>query len=179
MSQSLTERYDDRIAWVLSCYDRLVITGTLPTVCYAAGMTGYLNAKGIRIFDNPQFAMTLPKRWASDGDLRCITSSRILGGFAALSSRILVDSGRYHRCIEIAIPVESFSPHRSGFAASSFPVLVDSGRYHRCKEIAIPGASLLPHHGRLRRLLISRTGGQSPLSQMHRDHDPRCITSST
>jgi hypothetical protein len=32
MSQSLTERYDDRIAGVLSCYDRLVITGTLPVV---------------------------------------------------------------------------------------------------------------------------------------------------
>ena len=30
MSQSLTERYDDRIAGVLSCYDRMVITGTLP-----------------------------------------------------------------------------------------------------------------------------------------------------
>jgi hypothetical protein len=29
MSQSLAERYDDRIAGVLSCYDRLVITGTL------------------------------------------------------------------------------------------------------------------------------------------------------
>ena len=43
MSQSLTERYDERIAGMLSCYDRLVITGTLP--CYAAGMTGYLNAK--------------------------------------------------------------------------------------------------------------------------------------
>jgi hypothetical protein len=32
----------------------LVITGTLPVVCYAAGMTGYLNAKGIRIFDYPE-----------------------------------------------------------------------------------------------------------------------------
>jgi hypothetical protein len=62
MSQSLTERYDERIAGVLSCYDRVVITGTLPVVCYAAGMTGYLNAKGIRIFDYPQFAMTLRDR---------------------------------------------------------------------------------------------------------------------
>ena len=61
MSQSLTERYDDRIAGMLSCYDRLVITGTLPVVCYAAGMTGYLNAQGIRIFDYPEFA----KRCAS------------------------------------------------------------------------------------------------------------------
>jgi hypothetical protein len=62
MSQSLTERYDDRIAGMLSCYDRLVITGTLPVVCYAAGMTGYLSAKGIRIFDYPEFAKTLRDR---------------------------------------------------------------------------------------------------------------------
>src|SRR5271166_3644974 len=65
MSQSLTERYDDRIAGMLSCYDRLVITGTLPVVCYAAGMTGYLNANGIRIFDYPEFAKTLRDRAAS------------------------------------------------------------------------------------------------------------------
>ena len=32
MSQSLTERYADRIAGMLSCYDRLVITGMLPVV---------------------------------------------------------------------------------------------------------------------------------------------------
>ena len=47
MSQSLTERYGERIAGILSCYDRLVVTGTLPVVCYAAGMTGYLDTKGI------------------------------------------------------------------------------------------------------------------------------------
>jgi hypothetical protein len=62
MTQSLTERYDDRIAGVLSCYDRMVITGTLPGICYADGMTRYLNAKGIRIFDYPQFAMELRDR---------------------------------------------------------------------------------------------------------------------
>ena len=62
MSQSLTERYDDRIAGMLSCYDRMVITGTLPVVCYADGMTGYLNANGIRIFDYPDFAKTLRDR---------------------------------------------------------------------------------------------------------------------
>jgi hypothetical protein len=56
MSQSLTERYDDRIAGLLSCYDRIVVTGTLPTVCYAEGMTRFLYAKGIRVFDYPQFA---------------------------------------------------------------------------------------------------------------------------
>jgi hypothetical protein len=62
MSQSLMERYDDRIAGVLSCCDHLVITWTLPVVCYAAGMTGYLNANGICIFDYPEFAKTLRDR---------------------------------------------------------------------------------------------------------------------
>jgi hypothetical protein len=62
MSQSLTERYDDRIAGVLSCYDRLVITGTVPVICYAEGISRFLYAKGIRIFDYPQFAMTLRER---------------------------------------------------------------------------------------------------------------------
>jgi hypothetical protein len=62
MGQSLTERYDERIAGVLSCYDRVVITGTLPGVCYADGMTRFLHASGIRIFDYPQFAMKLRDR---------------------------------------------------------------------------------------------------------------------
>jgi hypothetical protein len=62
MTQALTERYAERIAGVLSCYDRMVISGTLPVVCYADGMTRYLNARGIRIFDYPQFAKTLCDR---------------------------------------------------------------------------------------------------------------------
>lgn len=62
MTQSLMERYHERIAGVLSCYDRLVITGTLPGVCYADGMTRYLQVHGIRIFDYPQFAMPLRER---------------------------------------------------------------------------------------------------------------------
>jgi hypothetical protein len=44
---SLTQRYDNRIAGVLSCYDRVVVTGTLPTVCYAEGMTRFRYASGI------------------------------------------------------------------------------------------------------------------------------------
>jgi len=59
MASALVERYDDRIAGVLSCYDRVVVTGTLPTVCYADGMTRFLYANQIRIFDYPAFARTL------------------------------------------------------------------------------------------------------------------------
>ena len=59
---SLTQRHDDRIAGVLSCYDQVVVTGTLPTVCYADGMTRFLYAGGIHIFDYPAFASTLRDR---------------------------------------------------------------------------------------------------------------------
>lgn len=47
----LTERHADKIKGILHCYDRIIIQGTLPGVGYAAGMTGYLKARGIRIFD--------------------------------------------------------------------------------------------------------------------------------
>ena len=59
MSEALVERYEDRIAGVLSCYDRVVIRGTLPGVCYADGMTRFLHASGVRIFEYPAFANTL------------------------------------------------------------------------------------------------------------------------
>src|SRR3954464_1452666 len=62
MSASLTERYDERIAGILSCYDRVVITGTIAVICYAEGMTRFLYAKGIRIFDYPAFAQILRDR---------------------------------------------------------------------------------------------------------------------
>ena len=56
MAQDLIERYESRLYGVLSCYDRLVGTGTLPGACYAQGMTAFLSARGIRIFDYPRFA---------------------------------------------------------------------------------------------------------------------------
>jgi predicted transcriptional regulator len=62
MSSTLLERYDDRIAGVLSCYDRVMVTGTLPTVCYADGMTKFLHARQVRIFDYPKFAEPLRER---------------------------------------------------------------------------------------------------------------------
>ena len=62
MAQMLTERYRERLHGVLSCYDRIVITGTLPGICYAAGMTSFLYAKGIRIFDYARFAEPLRER---------------------------------------------------------------------------------------------------------------------
>ena len=62
MRRLLSERYRERLAGVLSCYDRIIVTGTLPGVCYAKGMTAFLSARQIRIFDYPRFAEPLRDR---------------------------------------------------------------------------------------------------------------------
>lgn len=55
----LTERYAAKIKGTLECYDRVIITGTLPDLCYPEGMTDYLYAHEIRIFDYPRWAEPL------------------------------------------------------------------------------------------------------------------------
>jgi len=59
---ALTERYRANLHGVLSCDDRIIVTGTLPGACYAGGMTSFLYARGIRIFDYPRFAEPLRDR---------------------------------------------------------------------------------------------------------------------
>lgn len=48
---SLIERHHDQILGVLSCFDRVVIRGTLPSVCHAQAMATTLDSRGIR-FDS-------------------------------------------------------------------------------------------------------------------------------
>jgi len=59
---ALTERYAANLHGVLSCYDRIIVTGTLPGACYAGGMTSFLYSRGIRIVDYPRFAEPLRER---------------------------------------------------------------------------------------------------------------------
>lgn len=57
---SLLVRYAAKLVGVLSCFDRIIITGTIPGWCYPEGMTAYLAAQGIRVFDYArQFAEPL------------------------------------------------------------------------------------------------------------------------
>ena len=53
--QNFIERHDAKIKGVISCFDRIVLTGTIPGVCYAEGMTSVLFKKNIQIFDYTNF----------------------------------------------------------------------------------------------------------------------------
>jgi hypothetical protein len=55
----LTEHHAKQIAGVVSCYDRVMVQGTLPVFCYREGMSAYLSKRRIRIFDFIQFAKPL------------------------------------------------------------------------------------------------------------------------
>jgi hypothetical protein len=57
--KSISERHAKHIRGVLSCYDRMLVSGTLTSVGYPAGMSGHLTSHGIRIFDFAQFAEPL------------------------------------------------------------------------------------------------------------------------
>ena len=48
---SLIDRHRDQILGVLSCFDRVLIRGTLPSVCHAQAMATTLHNRGIRLFD--------------------------------------------------------------------------------------------------------------------------------
>ena len=53
------ERHQELITGTLSCFDRVVLTGTLPDICFAGAMAGYLGYHKIRIFDYPTWANQL------------------------------------------------------------------------------------------------------------------------
>ena len=59
MAELLTERYADKIRGTLSCFDRVVITGTIPQIGYADAMCAELWRRKVRIFDFTQFAQPL------------------------------------------------------------------------------------------------------------------------
>ena len=63
MTIPLIEKYADEIVGMVSCYDRLILSGNVQEICYPHGMTSYLYQNKIRIFDyGKQFADPLRKK---------------------------------------------------------------------------------------------------------------------
>jgi hypothetical protein len=137
MSQSLTERYGGRIAGVLSCYDRIVITGTVPVICYAEGMTRFLHSRGIRIFDYPQFAQTLRDRVrdvaASLAETADITIEHIAKSHVRkeeVVARVLAQRGDHPGLVHIISAMEACDSYRPWHDKASGKTFVrpDSGK---------------------------------------------------
>ncbi len=65
---SLVERYSNRIEGVISCFDRVVITGTLPEICHGEALGGFLRRQGIRLFDYTKWAEPLREAVRSNAE---------------------------------------------------------------------------------------------------------------
>jgi len=55
----ITEQYKEQIRGVISCFDRIIIRGTIPGWCFAQGMTAYLNTIQVPLFSYPDWALPL------------------------------------------------------------------------------------------------------------------------
>jgi hypothetical protein len=53
------ERHQNKISSMLSCFHRVVVTGTLADIGYAGTMAGYRSYRKIRLFDYPRWAEPL------------------------------------------------------------------------------------------------------------------------
>jgi len=53
---SIVDRHAAKLVGVLSCFDRVVVQGSLPVLCYAEGMARFLSMRNIRHVDYPRFA---------------------------------------------------------------------------------------------------------------------------
>jgi len=117
---NILERYAGIIKGVIGCYDRIVITGTLPGICHAAGMTSLLNALGIKIFDYTKWAE--PLREAIRANAEAIASRegleiefvRTLRGFRKEQRvrQILEQRGEHPGLVHIFSAMESCSSYR-------------------------------------------------------------------
>ena len=111
----LVERHQHQIAGVLSCFDRVIITGTLPEIAYAGAMERFLRSRSIRLFDYPRWAEPLhdelrghAEQVASDAGLQ-IEFIRRLKSFRkeARIKEILAERGDHPGLVHIFSAMES------------------------------------------------------------------------
>ena len=58
----LRQRFPGVIAGVISCYDRLLLQGTIPGICFAGGMEKFLRDRQIELRDFAQWAQPLAEK---------------------------------------------------------------------------------------------------------------------
>lgn len=114
------ERHQDKIGGVLSCFDRVVITGTLPDICHAEAMGGYLGYHKIRLFDYARWAEPLreelrenAERLATEAGLQ-IEFIRKLKAFRkeARIKEILAERGDHPGLVHIFSAMEACSSYQ-------------------------------------------------------------------
>lgn len=134
----LTERHARQIRGVLSCFDRMLIMGTLPDIAHAKAFTRELNRRHIRIFDFADFGKGLrdrirahAERLATENGME-IEFIRKIGAFRKEDriQEIVAERGTEPGLVHIFSAMEScssFKPWHDKPSGKTF-LLPDSGR---------------------------------------------------
>ena len=75
-TELLSEKYAAVMDGTLSCFDRVVLTGSLQPLCSAQGITSYLYGQGIRIFDYARFSQPLHELMVAHAE--AVTQANVL-----------------------------------------------------------------------------------------------------
>ena len=123
----LTTRYSENLTGVLSCYDRIVITGTLPGACFADGMTSFLRSRGIRIFDYPHFALPLREHIRANAQALAAEHGATIEHIAKahirkeeVVAKVLASRGDAPGLVHVISAMETCATYRSDLSTPSF-----------------------------------------------------------
>jgi hypothetical protein len=115
MTSTLIERNAHRIKGVLSCYDRIILSGTLAGVCYSEGMESWMLRRNTLLFDYPKLMETFrdlvrsnAERFAKEEGLQ-IEFIRNVGAFRkeARIKEILASRGEAEGLVHIFSAMET------------------------------------------------------------------------
>lgn len=116
----ITDKYADKIYGTLTCYDREIFQGYIPGWSHAEGMTSYLYANNIRIFDFSSFCQPLTEqvrqnaeRIAADNGIE-IEFIRKLHAFRKDDriQKIITDSGKTEGLVHIFSAMEGCTTYK-------------------------------------------------------------------
>ena len=117
------ERHQHQITGVLSCFDRVIITGTLPEIAYAGAMERLLRYRNIRLFDYRRWAEPLrdelcrnAEQLAAEAGLK-IDFIRRLKAFRKETriKEILAERGDHPGLVHIFSAMETCSSYRAWY----------------------------------------------------------------
>ena len=122
----LTSKYKEKISGTLGCFDRIVLRGTLPQICYSAGMTSYLHSQGVKIFDYPKFAEPLRDQIRTNAeaiaksngiDIEFVATSVV--GKEEIVNKVLAKRGSHPGVVHILSAMERCPSYRPWYDKSS------------------------------------------------------------
>ena len=70
----LTDRYKENIVGILSCFDRILIKGTLPEACYAEGMARHMTRKNIMLFGYTKYVEPFREKLRLNAEQLAVTN---------------------------------------------------------------------------------------------------------